>query len=94
MPLKILCDWYASCSKAFIPDSTQHLSNLLGKLLKPQDQLQKSLMYCDFTISSSYPIYALGPSLAGILFETTSIHDIRQQALHIAEAIKGDKQIY
>lgn len=65
---------------------SEYLSNFLGKLLKPQDQLQKDLMNCDFKISNTHPIYAVGPCLAGVLFETTSIHDIRQQALHIAEA--------
>ena len=66
----------------------EHLSNLLEKLLKPKDQLQKDLMNCNFNIATTHQIYTLGPCLAGILFETTSIHDIRQQALHIAEDIK------
>lgn len=66
----------------------EHLLKIFGQLLKPNDQLQKDLMICDFSISNTHPIYALGPCLAGILFETTSIHDIRQQAFHVAEAIR------
>jgi uncharacterized NAD(P)/FAD-binding protein YdhS len=68
----------------------EHLSNLLGKLLKPKDQLQKDLMNCDFNISNTHLIYAFGPCLAGILFETTSIHDIRQQALQLAASIGAE----
>lgn len=71
-----------------------HFSNMLKEQLKPKDQLQKDLMNCNFNISNTHSIYALGPCLAGILFETTSIHDIRQQALYIAESIKVDLKIF
>jgi hypothetical protein len=36
---------------------------------------------------AEYSIYALGPSLAGTLFETTAIHEIRQQSKIISANI-------
>ncbi len=40
-----------------------------------------------YRISSGHEIYGIRPALGGVLFETTAIHEIREQAVCIAKAI-------
>ncbi len=40
-----------------------------------------------YRISSRHEVYGIGPALTGVLFETTAIQEIREQAVCIAKAI-------
>lgn len=66
-----------------------HLADICGELLGSNAQLQKHLgsNKSNQSLSRDHSIYALGPSLANTLFETTAIHEIRQQSKFIATDI-------
>jgi uncharacterized NAD(P)/FAD-binding protein YdhS len=81
----ILCSGYA-CS---YPQLQLLCSNLLDI---PQLQTKLNCSKPDFKISGSHDIYALGPALTGVLFETTAIHEIRQQSVAISSALS--QQLY
>ena len=66
-----------------------NLSNPLGKLLNSEKQIANDLISNKYRICTDYKIYAIGPCLSDALFETTSIHNIREQAFHIAKDIKS-----
>ncbi len=76
----ILCSGYA-CN---YPQLQLLCNNLLDI---PQLQAKLSCAQPDYKISSSHEIYALGPALTGVLFETTAIHEIRQQSAAISTAL-------
>jgi uncharacterized NAD(P)/FAD-binding protein YdhS len=67
----------------------EHLTKLCGDLLYSKEQVQQQLNnhQQNHKLSAEYSIYALGPSLAGTLFETTAIHEIRQQSKSISADI-------
>jgi len=44
----------------------------------------------DLFASKRHSIHAIGPALAGMLFETTAIHEIRQQAKTIAQDVNNE----
>ena len=67
--------------------SYDNLMHLCGDLVQPVERLKKHFNCNQLTISNNYSIYALGPSLKDILFETTAIHEIRQQSKIIASQI-------
>ncbi|WP_084127867.1 FAD/NAD(P)-binding protein [Cellvibrio mixtus] len=58
-------------------------------LLKDENQLCAELGKPEhnFSLSAQYEIYGIGPALGGVLFETTAIHEIRQQAHSIAVSL-------
>jgi len=76
----ILCSGYA-CSYPQL----QLLCN--GLLDIPQLQTRLASANPNYKVSNSHEIYALGPALTGVLFETTAIHEIRQQSAAISTAL-------
>lgn len=73
----ILCSGYA-CN---YPQLQLLCSNLLDI---PQLQTRLACANPNYQVSDSHEIYALGPALTGVLFETTAIHEIRQQSAAIS----------
>ncbi len=71
-----------------------HLLDVCGDLIGSKKQLQKHLgsHESNHSLSRDYSIYALGPSLANTLFETTAIHEIRQQSKLISADIATQYQ--
>lgn len=85
--LNVAADKLVICS-GYTPGFKQ-VQKLAGTLVFAEEQLFKSLVdiETDFKISASHNLYALGPALSGILFETTAIQETRQQASKIACAV-------
>jgi uncharacterized NAD(P)/FAD-binding protein YdhS len=50
----------------------------------PQLQRKLNCRHPNYQVSDTHQIYALGPALTGVLFETTAIHEIRHQCAAIA----------
>lgn len=77
----VICSGYAP--------GFNRVKKLGEKLLSPDDQLRQSLVRSDttFKISATHNIFALGPALSGLLFETTALHETRQQANAISAAV-------
>lgn len=77
----VICSGYNYCY--------EHLTELCDDLLQSKEQVQQQFNSHpqNQNLSEKYSIYALGPSLAGTLFETTAIHEIRQQSKSIAADI-------
>lgn len=77
----VLCSGYAP--------GFNRVKNLGETLLAPEDHLRRALVKSDttFRISATHNIFALGPALSGLLFETTALHETRQQANTISAAI-------
>lgn len=65
------------------------VKNIGGKLLAPEYHLPHALVKSDttFKISATHNIFALGPALSGLLFESTALHETRQQANTISAAV-------
>jgi uncharacterized NAD(P)/FAD-binding protein YdhS len=77
----VLCSGYAP--------GFDRVKNLGGELFSPEDYLRQALVNSDttFRISAAHNIFALGPALSGLLFETTALHETRQQAHTISAAV-------
>lgn len=77
----VICSGYAP--------GFNRVKKLGEKLLAPDDQLRQSLVSSDtsFKVSTTHNIFALGPALSGLLFETTALHETRQQANTISAAV-------
>ena len=86
-PLKIAADRLVFCN-GYAPGFNR-VKKLGGELLSPDEYLRHWLIKSDatFRISFSHPIFALGPALSGLLFESTALHETRQQANSIAAAV-------
>lgn len=67
----------------------RQIQKIAGDLISTEEQLIKSMVdiNTEFKISAVHNLYAIGPALSGILFETTAIQETRQQAGKIAAAI-------
>lgn len=79
----IVCSGYAS--------GFQRVKKLGEKLLIPDMDLCKTLVKNDATFKVSYThnLFALGPALSGVLFESTALHETRQQANRIAAVVSS-----
>lgn len=77
----VICSGYAP--------GFNRVKKLGEKLLTSDDHLRQSLVKSDttFKISATHNIFALGPALSGLLFETTALHETRQQANTISAAV-------
>jgi len=87
--LNISADQVVLCS-GYAPGFNR-VKNLCKTLLAPEDHLRRALVKSDttFKISAEHNIFALGPALSGLLFETTALHETRQQANTIGAAVSG-----
>ncbi|MDR7090041.1 FAD/NAD(P)-binding protein [Cellvibrio fibrivorans] len=87
--LTISADKVVICS-GYAP-GVNRIKNIGEKLLAADDHLRQSLVKSDttFSISATHNIFALGPALSGLLFETTALHETRQQANAISAAISA-----
>lgn len=85
--IKVLADKAIICA-GYLP-GFRYAQLLCTDLLKDENQLQAELgkPAQQFRISISYDIYGIGPALGGVVFETTAIHEIRQQAKAIAVSV-------
>ena len=85
--LPIRADKVVICS-GYAPGFNR-VKNLGGNLLAPDDYLRHSLVESNttFRISTTHNIFALGPALSGLLFESTALHETRQQANKIAATV-------
>jgi uncharacterized NAD(P)/FAD-binding protein YdhS len=85
--LNIRADKLVICS-GYAPGFNR-VKNLGGKLLDADDHLRHSLVKNDttFKISATHNLFALGPALSGLLFESTALHETRQQANTISVAV-------
>jgi|GEM_PF-831543 len=81
----IKADKLVVCSGYFYD---QQLKKICGNLF------DREAIYCchNQKLSKTHELYAIGPVLGGLLFETTAIHEIRQQSLDIAVAIVSQLQ--
>jgi uncharacterized NAD(P)/FAD-binding protein YdhS len=68
----------------------QSLKKLCGGLLDHET----SHLLEDYRLSKHYALHAIGPALGNLLFETTAIHEIRQQSLNIAAKISRQLQTH
>ena len=77
----VICSGYAP--------GVNRLKKIGQILLDGDDHLRQSLVKSDttFKISATHNIFALGPALSGLLFETTALHETRQQANTISTAV-------
>lgn len=77
----VICSGYAP--------GVNRVKKLGQTLLDADDHLRQSLVKSDttFKISATHNIFALGPALSGLLFETTALHETRQQANAISAAV-------
>ncbi|GGY68490.1 hypothetical protein GCM10011613_10890 [Cellvibrio zantedeschiae] len=64
------------------------LEKLCGNLVDPEFFCKSN----DLKLSNQHELYALGPALGNLLFETTAINEIRQQSVKIAAAISEQMQ--
>jgi len=87
--LSICADKVVLCS-GYTPGFNR-VKNIGGKLLASEDHLRHALLKSDttFKISATHHIFALGPALWGLLFETTALHETRQQANRISAAVSN-----
>lgn len=85
--IKVRTDKAVICT-GYLP-GFQRVQSLCAELLNDENQLRMTLgkPEQDFLIATAYEIYGIGPALGGVLFETTAIQEIRQQAQRIAHAI-------
>ena len=85
--LTVTADKLVMCS-GYSPGFKQ-VQKIAGTLVSAEEKLLQSLVEVgsDFKISATHNLYALGPALSGILFETTAIPETRQQAQKIAVAV-------
>lgn len=72
--------------------SYDNLIDICGDLVQPVERLKKHFNCNQLKVSKDYSIYALGPTLKDIIFETTAIHEIRQQSNIIASGIRLKKE--
>lgn len=68
----------------------QQLKKLCGGLLEQET----SHLLENYRLSKHYALHAIGPALGNLLFETTAIHEIRQQSLSIAANITQQLQTH
>ncbi len=85
--IKIRADKAVICA-GYLP-GFQRVQYLCTGLLNDENELRMELGKPgqDFLLAADYEIYGIGPALGGVLFETTAIQEIRQQAQQIAQAI-------
>lgn len=89
--IKVIADKVLLCAGYF--PGFQSVQSLCQGLLNAGNQLRAELgkPKQTFRLSANYEIYGVGPALGGVLFETTAIQEIRQQAQVIAGAIYETK---
>ncbi|HEY0893467.1 MAG TPA: hypothetical protein VGE32_10470, partial [Cellvibrio sp.] len=85
--IEVYADKLVICS-GYAPGFNR-VKKLGEKLLTSDDQLRQLLVKSDttFKISATHNIFALGPALSGLLFESTALHETRQQANTISAAV-------
>lgn len=89
--IKIIADKAIICAGYLPGFNTTEL--LCKELIDDAQTLRAVLGKADahYRLSSAHAIYAIGPALGGVLFETTAINEIRQQAQVIAQQIYSSK---
>jgi uncharacterized NAD(P)/FAD-binding protein YdhS len=78
--IEIAADKFINCSGRTA--GFTKVAKIAPTLLHSKDELNRLLVKsaADFKIAPQHAVYAIGPALSGVLFETTAIHEIRQQA--------------
>jgi uncharacterized NAD(P)/FAD-binding protein YdhS len=82
--IEIAADKFINCSGR--TPGFHKVAKMAGTLLYSIEELNRLLVQGDsnFKMAPQHEIYAIGPALSGVLFETSAIHEIRQQANRVA----------